>query len=284
MNQENAFLTAILSEPDDMTHRLVYADWLDDQGDEASGQRTEFIRAQIERLTLHPSHPRMRALLGREAELLALHETEWSGRASVLAGRRRFHRGFLEEVSLHVESFLGPGNEVFRIAPIRRLRLRGVNALARLPEVGCQALADCLRRIKVLDLNREPLGEAEVLGLLTLPQLPQLEGLILGYRPHVAVGRLAASSILASLKLLEFSVPSSAHGDVQMLLHSPHLRRLESLSLSSARLGDRFVPLLAGSPQAGKLRSLSLGHGPSRRTGCATWSIRRWPRAWTRLI
>jgi len=39
------FFRDILANPEDDTPRLIYADWLDDQGDEA---RAEFIRLQCE--------------------------------------------------------------------------------------------------------------------------------------------------------------------------------------------------------------------------------------------
>ena len=48
-NPARAFLEAILAQPDDDTPRLVYADWLEEQGDSA---RAEFIRVQIERARL----------------------------------------------------------------------------------------------------------------------------------------------------------------------------------------------------------------------------------------
>ena len=43
------FLEDIVANPDDDTPRLVYADWLDEQGDADSA---EFIRVQIERTRL----------------------------------------------------------------------------------------------------------------------------------------------------------------------------------------------------------------------------------------
>jgi uncharacterized protein (TIGR02996 family) len=45
MNEREAFLLAICENPDDDTPRLVFADWLQEHGDEA---RAEFIRVQIE--------------------------------------------------------------------------------------------------------------------------------------------------------------------------------------------------------------------------------------------
>src|SRR5262245_12883262 len=43
--EQQGLLAAILAEPDDDVPRLVYADWLDEHGDEA---RAEFIRVQVE--------------------------------------------------------------------------------------------------------------------------------------------------------------------------------------------------------------------------------------------
>ena len=42
---ERALLTAIADSPDEDTPRLVYADWLDENGDP---DKAEFIRVQIE--------------------------------------------------------------------------------------------------------------------------------------------------------------------------------------------------------------------------------------------
>src|SRR5262249_23722465 len=45
MDQEQSFLEAIYAAPEDDAVRLVYADWLEEQGEAA---RAEFIRVQIE--------------------------------------------------------------------------------------------------------------------------------------------------------------------------------------------------------------------------------------------
>lgn len=45
MNDEAGFLAKILSEPDEDTHRLVYADWLEEND---QPERAEFIRGQME--------------------------------------------------------------------------------------------------------------------------------------------------------------------------------------------------------------------------------------------
>ena len=63
MNAE-AFLADICEHPEDDTPRLVFADWLDDHGDQA---RAEFIRLQVELARLDEWSD-TRALLPRPTE------------------------------------------------------------------------------------------------------------------------------------------------------------------------------------------------------------------------
>ncbi len=132
-SEERAFLAKILAEPEDDTVRLVYADWLDENG---QGDRAEFIRLQIEL-----SKPLARqfsdsgaveAARKRQDELLARHSREWRGypldltlRVGDTMGVRDYatqlapgagdlyrvnsywSRGFVEKVRLSSEEFLG---------------------------------------------------------------------------------------------------------------------------------------------------------------------------------
>jgi len=54
MTERDAFLKAILADPDEDSHRLVYADWLTENGD---ADRGEFIRVQIELARRWPLAP-----------------------------------------------------------------------------------------------------------------------------------------------------------------------------------------------------------------------------------
>src|SRR5262249_4928243 len=58
MSEENALLAAIDANPLDDAPRLVYADWLDEQGGKPQAARAEFIRAQCELDLLPPADPR----------------------------------------------------------------------------------------------------------------------------------------------------------------------------------------------------------------------------------
>ena len=57
MSDELALLTAIIAHPDEDTPRLIFADWLDENG---HPERAEFVRVQIEMDRL-PEKPRRRA-------------------------------------------------------------------------------------------------------------------------------------------------------------------------------------------------------------------------------
>jgi uncharacterized protein (TIGR02996 family) len=66
MREEDAFLRRLKSRPDDLDTLLVYADWLDDQGDEA---RAGFLRLQHEVLELAAQR---RGVIGKSYQLYYL--------------------------------------------------------------------------------------------------------------------------------------------------------------------------------------------------------------------
>jgi uncharacterized protein (TIGR02996 family) len=63
MSDEAAFLNAILFDPQDEAPRLVYADWLDEQGDPASAPKAAFLRADARLKLLPERHPRREPLI-----------------------------------------------------------------------------------------------------------------------------------------------------------------------------------------------------------------------------
>jgi uncharacterized protein (TIGR02996 family) len=269
VDHASAFVESIVECPDDDAPRLIFADWLDDAG---QPERAEFIRLQVARAKLHPADPRVRASLRREAELLAHNEAAWLGPLAVLASRCRFHRGLVEEVTVTVQGFLRHGHEILRRAPVRRLQLRGTWELPSLMEDAKLAarLADLLGRIRVLDLNRAGLNEPAGLALLNLPKLPQLEGLHLAQNALTPAGVavLAESPVLASLRTLEFNTGTSRE-NLEALLSSRHLRRLENLILTGTSQGDRAVALLHAAKSCARLRRLALGHANLTPNGVA---------------
>jgi uncharacterized protein (TIGR02996 family) len=76
MIDEQAFLRAIRACPDALDLRLVYADWLEDRGD----QRSEFVRLQAHLAALAPDDPACRSLKAREEELRRQVPPCWAAR------------------------------------------------------------------------------------------------------------------------------------------------------------------------------------------------------------
>lgn len=125
--EQSAFLRAILTHPGDDTARLVYADWLQENGQE---ERAEFIRVQVELTRTprcgtvwEPGHPkgpvgcRCCDLRRRERELFESHGADWFGPTGCLtrpnerersAGGefRVVARGFIESVTCTAAAWL----------------------------------------------------------------------------------------------------------------------------------------------------------------------------------
>src|SRR5262245_43696023 len=118
-----AFLNTIRMVPDDDTARLVYADFLDEQGSPADSARAEFIRVQIELARLPETDPKRPALEDRENELLRAHEAAWIGELPKSITGWAFERGFLTELSGEAPAFaLDAVRDAFDRHPITRLR------------------------------------------------------------------------------------------------------------------------------------------------------------------
>ena len=71
------FLEAIFASPDDPAPRLVYADWLEEQGDEVSLNRAEFLRIECQLDTLPRGDRRRRKLQARLRELAPILDGDW---------------------------------------------------------------------------------------------------------------------------------------------------------------------------------------------------------------
>src|SRR5262245_17894644 len=89
MAHHQAFLPDIIANPDDDAPRLIYADWLEENGEP---ERAEFIRVQCELARLPRGDDRRPTLLARERRLFVTHGGTW-GRGRL---DERFRRGFVE--------------------------------------------------------------------------------------------------------------------------------------------------------------------------------------------
>ncbi len=276
------FMRAIRAAPDDDGPRLVYADWLEENGGPA---RAEFIRVQCARARLPADDPRADGLRERAQTLLMNNWEAWvgplrrvvgrtagiTGETWVLGGyhpdgRWRFRRGFVEELSLTSDVLLDHANELFAIAPLRRLNLwragPQVPALARLPY---------LAGVEALEFSDpwDNLVRADGMAALAAsPYLARLASLNLSRNDIADAGAaaLADAPWLAGVRALNLVENGLSDAGAEALAASPRVSGLHALELGRNWITDRGLRALAGSPHLANLRVLGLDRnfiGPS---------------------
>src|SRR5262245_7310286 len=120
MTPHQGFLQAIREDPDDDTPRLVYADWLEENGDEP---RDAFIRLGCALARLPRDHPDYHRLLVRESSMIETWKEEWFGPFRQRCAYWECRRGFMDEVHLDAVPFVAEGGQVFSLHPIRIVHL-----------------------------------------------------------------------------------------------------------------------------------------------------------------
>jgi uncharacterized protein (TIGR02996 family) len=176
--QRAALIAAILETPEDDAPRLVCADWFEEQADEASVARGEFIRTQIRRARLPADDPHQSELEARELRLLKRWAGVWSGSHFVFR-KARFRRGFIEYVHLHLEHFLHHRRQMLALEPVRDVSLTGWH---RAPDNLVRRVAACpeWRHIETVRFHHQGPHKApprSVVVLLESPHLVRLKSL-----------------------------------------------------------------------------------------------------------
>ena len=224
-----AFLRAICADPEDDAPRLIFADWLEEHGED---HRAEFIRIQCELARWGENHRNAFQLEVREQELLGKYEDEWLGQLRDLLKFWVFARGFVEEVGIAAPEFLQSAGLLFQQAPVQILHLDGVAEPAA-------ALAVCreLGSVRFLDLSSNLLGDNGVHALAFGEGLERVRGLNL---TAVGLGDAGAEALACC----------------------PYLADLKELYLVSNEIGGAGARALAGSQYLAGLRTLYLDRRP----------------------
>lgn len=266
------FLQTILADPDNDGPRLIYADWLEERGD----QRGEFIRVQCELAKGPANYARYGELKSREQALLQHHEHEWI-EASIkrLVNSYEFQRGLPTFVELRAKQF-SHFPRVASMLPVHHLRIKGPFQ-NRKPSTQTIAATPSLARLTSLELTDGYyyLGPQEVASLVASPHLRRLETLILARNAVGAEGLIEIASTpnlpsLRSLALWCYGVnPQDFVGDVgaQSLAQSSLLPQLTQLSLRANRITSAGCQALATTPAIANLTNLDLSHNPIEEDG-----------------
>jgi len=230
-----ALLRAVLVAPDDDAPRLVYADWLEENGDPA---RAAFIRAQVELARLPPNHPKRPQLVQTERSLWTKHRAEWTAWLPAWAEVASFHRGFVERIRCDAAHFLAGADEVRLRTPLVGLRLDGAAEYA--VPVFLQRVLEGIRSL-TLSVNV----------------------------PAEAWDHFAACPYLGRLEELDLNSKGPAAKLVTALTESASLGALRSLRLKWCALGDEQAARLVRHPWVGRLRRLDLSNNHISDEGAA---------------
>ena len=231
MTDRDALIAAIHADPDDDTARLVYADWLQENG---QAERADFIRAEIEAARAEPFGPQARRAAQRASKLLDAHRSIWI---------RHLHGGFAEWPRFRARfrgTSLRGANRV-RTACGRTLQ-RGAGAFAQTVSVrrnGRSHLVPVAPRIAVL-ASAPAAGtllalfvEDEFAGLSTCPHLAGLRELSLRDNP-VPPAWLAEVLRGSFPELMSLDLADNPHLGPRLAesLPAAHHRELRKLDLS----------------------------------------------------
>jgi uncharacterized protein (TIGR02996 family) len=248
MSQLESFLEAIHESPDDDTPRLIFADWLDENGDAAgvpaASARAELIRVQCALAAWVPDHERRARLQARESELLIEHSRTWVPDLPDAWADWSFHRGLLQArvaAPLFVsEQFARAVEPALRAGWIDRMHLSGLRGY-----IAGVAFTPLLRWITALDLCNEGITDPELDILTRAPHWQRLRQLALRNNNLYSVpGNFADDRKWPLLEWLDLSnnfIPQTAGIDLVRVAGE----RLGYLDLQGNPLGAAYLEWIA---------------------------------------
>ena len=144
MSSSQGLLNAIIAQPDDDAPRLVYADWLEENGSTA---RAEFIRIQCEMAKRELWEEEFSQLERQSEKLLEKHEEAWKKEIGVKKAHLYYRRGTIEQLTLSAKALFELDPEVLKSTPIKRVRITHANdeKLIKLRDSGVLKLLPGLR-------------------------------------------------------------------------------------------------------------------------------------------
>jgi uncharacterized protein (TIGR02996 family) len=271
MSDEQALLNAILAHPEEDTPRLVYADWLDEQGGRVNAARAEYIRLEINIARADPAGPRtpeQEAAAARAKELFLEHGTDWFpefvGRKNWFRGRCYpfFARGFPYQIYGQSHKLIEIGYRLFQRAPITSVEFREVSdeLLEKL------VVAPWVAQLRTLNLNGFDLPPTDWAPLADSQYLTGALKLVLldGVLTPEGSARIAGSNPCPKLKHLHLDLALTEEA-LGRLFRGPAFTDLEALYLSpSGTFGRSGVEAITTAPVLAELKTFALPGRPIR--------------------
>ncbi len=227
-------LQTILANPDDDDSRLIFADFLEDQGE---ARYAQFIRTQVKLARVPEYDPFWLQCRFQDWEMIFGHSFE-KERPPLPPGirwdSRSFERGLPARIEVdQVETFVARAPALFELAPIQSLK---VHSAYRQPPPNIAALCDSPYLSRLRELT------------FCLSRLPAAE-----------VQQLQDSPYAANLATLQFEFAGLAPDALAALFRPPLINQLTRLGLRSNSLGwPNLANAIQGAGGPGRLRNLIL--------------------------
>jgi uncharacterized protein (TIGR02996 family) len=279
---DDGFFHPIQQAPDDDAPRLVYADFLEERGDDLSAGRAELIRVQVELARCPPTSARAVELAARERELLDWGEQAWVGEWAAVLDGWTFRRGLVEAIRVDASVFLEYAADWFAewptLAVAKLTRAAGhLEELADCPWLAHLRgldLSDCdidgeglapltfsrnIGLLQALDLSDNPIGPCGAELLSSSPTADDLREVHLG---RCRLGGAGLERLLGGRPLpwtrLDLTDNGLDRPAVLRLADSATLANLRTLVVGGHPHGNYFACKLAESSQAAGLEDLGL--------------------------
>jgi|GEM_PF-1603839 len=252
MTDAPAFFRAIEANPADDTPRLVFADWLDENGTtDADHARAEFIRVQCERFHEEDTERRL-TLESRENQLATEHGPAWATVWPTPLTYPTYRRGFLDPVRLG-PAFIRCAEQLAEVMPLFHLRIYKARVVMK-------SLAACpqLAFVRQLTMLSNVLRNADITALAASPHLGNLQQLDMSENKIGIRGATdLASASLPSLQILRLTNnPIKDRG--LLAITQARWRSLDCLDVMRCDLQRAGVIGLAESPLVSQLTTLQL--------------------------
>jgi len=235
-DEQAALLAGIVARPDDDTARLVYADWLQEHGDERQAQ---YIRDAIALDRLSPYEDVKREQLGQRLDKIAdARGANWLRALGVIDSLPHFDRGMLFDVNFDsANAFLACAQVLLTRTPIQHLGIEGdgfsdddldwLSRMAELPN---------LHNLRSLTLSNcaDPFSAEAWAWLVSAPQLSELESLSVKWAALTDTDALVLveRASMRRLRELDLSENYLTVAGALAVVRSRHFAGLERISLN----------------------------------------------------
>jgi uncharacterized protein (TIGR02996 family) len=265
VSDRDAFLAAIHDAPEDDAPRLVFADWLDENGEP---ERAEFIRIQVEMWRERERHehvtPKLDELFLRQKELFIC---PWADAAKQCGAGAisTYSRGFPDVLFAPAAVFVEQANNVaVWIGPKTRVHLRECHGM-----LAAVAREPGLAYVRNLTLGtgwrEEEFTDEDVVALFKSKFLTNLREFRFERSTHsrplsskVAIA-IAGALWLPGLRTLDLTSIPIGNAGVRALAKASHLKSLHGLDLSQTGLSISGVRALCSSRHLTGIEWLNVG-------------------------